>query len=579
MDRPARRLHRIALLFSLPLLAAPAPFVAAAAPGATTTATTQAKPPPTLAELRRAFCDQELITSRSMGYLFSPGDPPRIVWRDPQRVRELGGDPFGLKVRWFDAQLNEAKVPDGPGRWGAYVQGVAANGTPLRRALTLYCRPPNFLVYFAANYAPPAVPYQPGPIEKRVWEQHQGEITKLLGSMVMPNLNDSEAGVVLIAGLAESKPLDRPLLQIDSAAARNEDFHLALKIKAENLHDRVHRLDPPTELDEAHAAPELHKGSAAEARVRGDARRRIDKVCVDWARDSGEPFVTLVARRGVIVTHRAFGRDGATGKLIDADYRCPVFSITKTLTSILFSQFVEQKRMRWDEPISKIFAGYPLDDPAHVPTFAQCLSHTSGLSGHGDWGGVTNPHLENLVLNAIDANAPGKKYEYNGNGFELAAKAMEIVSGKAWRHVYRDHLFVPLGMSDVPMDNASSGAYLTARDLGVLGQWLSNRGAYGRKRFISPQTFEQMLPRMLSELYPGIDEVEGLGMHWMNEKGAGGKPLFGDHTIGHGSLSACILRVDLDDELVIVQVRRQAGPRYAEWAAKFFQTIADAQIR
>ena len=533
---------------------------------------------PTLAELRRAFQDRDLITSRPFGYIFNAGDAPRIVWRDAQRVKELGGDPFGLRVRWFDAQLHEEAAPNHGGRWGAVVEGVAPNGSPVRRGVTLYCRPPGFLFYVIPDYAP-AIAYQPGPIEKRVWEQHAGEISRMLGSFFVPNMNDTEAAAVLIAGLSESSPLDRPVLTTDSAVTLNEDFHLALKLKAETLAGKVHPLDPPAGLDVAHAAPVLHAGPAKEAGVRRDARKKIEKLCDDWAKDSGEPFVTLVARHGVIVVHHASGRDRATGQPIDLDYRCPVFSITKTLTAVLFAQFVEQGRVGWDDPVSKIFADYPPNDPVHVPTFRQCLTHTSGLSGHGDWGGVTNPYLENIILNGLDANLPGERYEYNGNGFELAAKAMEIIEGKSWRRVYRERLFVPLGMSDVPMDNASSGAQLTARDLACLAQLLANRGACGRSRFLSPQTFAPMLPRKLSELYPGIEDVEGIGMHWINEKGADGKPLFGPRTIGHGSLSASILRVDLDNNLTIVQVRRTAGPRYAEWAAKFYQAIADSLSR
>jgi hypothetical protein len=34
--------------------------------------------------------------------------------------------------------------------------------------------------------------------------------------------------------------------------------------------------------------------------------------------------------------------------------------------------------------------------------------------------------------------------------------------------------------------------------------------------------------------------------------------------------------VDPEQQLIIIQVRKQSGPRSAEWSAKFFQTIAAA---
>ena len=150
-----------------------------------------------------------------------------------------------------------------------------------------------------------------------------------------------------------------------------------------------------------------------------------------------------------------------------------------------------------DDPVGRVFPDYPRD-PTRVPTFRQCFTHTSGLSGHGDWGGVRNANFENVVLNGIDANRAGPTYEYSGNGFELAAKAMEVMTGKSAPHLYHDHLFGPLGMGDVPVGLASSGMRFTARELGVLAQWLANRGSYGDREFIRPATFETLLPEPLA---------------------------------------------------------------------------------
>ena len=53
---------------------------------------------------RRLFQAQELITARPGTWIFKPGETPRIVWRDVEEVRRLGGD-ARLRVRWFDAKL------------------------------------------------------------------------------------------------------------------------------------------------------------------------------------------------------------------------------------------------------------------------------------------------------------------------------------------------------------------------------------------------------------------------------------------------------------------------------------------
>jgi CubicO group peptidase (beta-lactamase class C family) len=273
-----------------------------------------------------------------------------------------------------------------------------------------------------------------------------------------------------------------------------------------------------------------------------------------------------VARHGIIVLHEAYGCD-KNGRPIERDYCGDVASITKCVTAMLFSQFLDRGLIGLDDSVATVFPDYPKSG-ANVPTFRQCLTHTSGLSGHGDWGGVRNPHLENIILNGIDVNEPGKAYNYSGMGFDLTAKAMEIVSGKSALRLYHDQLFEPLGIGDVPMTNASSGARLTAWQLAVLAQYLVNRGSYGEREFVSAETFRQLLPEPLSQRYPGIQDVEGIGMHWM--KG------LGPHTIGHGSLSSSIFLADLDRDLVVVQLRRQAGPGFADWSARFFAAVLDA---
>ena len=528
-------------------------------------------------EQRRLFQDQELITAKPFTYIFNSGDPPRFVWRDIETVRQLGCD-GRFRVRWFDSDLNEAEVPKHPGRWCAWIEGTAPNGTPFRRCMTLYCRPPGFLIYPTPEIAAPVM--LPAPIDPQVWREHEPQIARLWHDLLFRSFNDSAEGAAMIANLAEARPLGHPATDIDSAAVRNDDFNLAVKLKVLKLCGQVRELKPPRRRAGA-AAQALHEGSMAEAGMKVDAAEKIETVCRQWAQDSGEPFATLVARHGVIVVHGAFGNDSG-GKPVPLDYRCTVFSITKSTTAILFSQFADQGLIHFDDSIADVFPDFPKDSE-HVPTFRQCLTHMSGLSGHGDWGGCRNPQLENIILNGIDANEAGKAYNYSGMGFDLAAKAMEIRTGKSWRRVFQEHLFGPLGFGDVPMSNASADAAFTARELGILGQWIANRGSYGDLEFISPSTFEQMLPQDLSKHYPGVKEEEGIGMHWLRHVKSGRSAdskktedlIFSPHTVGHGSFSACIFLIDLDNDLVVVQIRKQAGQRYGEWSSKFFQTIAD----
>ena len=124
-------------------------------------------------------------------------------------------------------------------------------------------------------------------------------------SLLFKAVNDDEAGIVLFAGLAGAKPLGRPALTTESMAVLNEDLHFALKRKLQGLENKLRALKPARKR--ATPAPVLRQGTMAEAGMSPDAATRIRAICKAWADDSGEPFVVLVARHGVIVIHEAFG--------------------------------------------------------------------------------------------------------------------------------------------------------------------------------------------------------------------------------------------------------------------------------
>ena len=327
----------------------------------------------------------------------------------------------------------------------------------------------------------------------------------------------------------------------------------------------------------------IHEGTAAEAGMAADAKQKIDALCREWAKESGEPFSLVVARNGVIVTQAAFGTlpDGTSATVA---YRTEIASITKAISGILFSQFLDQGLVKADDPVGKYLPGLPTTGDKAI-TFRQCFTHTNGLKGHGDWGGIHNPYLDNVVLNGLKETPVGKVHLYNGMGYDLAGKAMEAITGKSIFRLFFENVYSPLGINNMPpQGDLAYGARLTAIELATLGQLLLNRGSYGDKQFISKETFETVLPTQLSKFYPGIDKEWGLGLVWTRERKAGAPPdstrpddlLLGMNTIGHGSATSSILRVDLDNNLVIAQVRWTAGPKFGDYERKLYTVISEA---
>ncbi len=528
--------------------------------------------------LRKEFQSLELFTARQGSWIFPLASPPKVVWRDAEAAQKFGFAP-GLVIRWFDSNLEEAKLPNKGGRWIALLEGTAPNKTPFRRALTFFALPSQL---DGSNAFIPdltvQLPYFPGPNAPAAWKEHQSEFDRSSRDFLVKSLMDHEQGAIMVAGIAESPELGRAKKFPEWTAAMNAQHHLNLKLMLMAGDAPRQVLNLPRNL--SNPAPIIRPGSAEEAGVPEHAKSAIDTFCQEWAAATKEPFVTLVAKNGVIITHASFGTD-SRGKSIDLDYRCWVASITKTMTAIMFSQLVDQGLIELDWTLDRVFPEYPAN-ASYVPTFRQLLNHTSGLSGHGEWGGMFNPHLENIVLNGIDVNAPGKKHEYCGLGFELAAKAMEIKTGKCAAKIYHEHLFAPLGFQDIVMGNASSDGEFTAMELAVIGQLLANSGSYGQHQFISPETFNEMRPKSTRE--PTVAGEHGLGLHHIRHRRQGvptnlAEPsalLFSENTFGHGSFSGCILVVDPDQQLVIVQARKQFHPMDNEYWRRFFQVVADA---
>lgn len=521
----------------------------------------------------------ELLPHRTGGWIFPLSNPPHLVWRDAAMASHLGMQ-SPPQVRWFDQSLSESKQPDHPGRWMAWVEGTAPNGLPLRRSFTFFALPEKIDPVGAPDLSI-RFPNFPAEDTPPLLREFQSEIERGAKEMFARAILDSERGAILLSALYESEPLHRPRRFTESSQAINAEKHLALKIKLGDRMNRVRLLEMPRRVGDLDSAENATDAQNPADRDFSSAKAKIDDFCREWATATGEPFVTMIVSDGQVVTHEAFGAT-KDGQPIDRDYRCWIASITKTVTGIMFARFIDQNLIGLDDSLASVFPDYPKNNP-HVPTFRQCLNHTAGFEGHGDFGGVNNPHFENLILNAIEINEPGKVHRYSGTGFELTAKAMEIASGLPAPRLYEQQLFQPLGCGDVTLGNASSDAEMTAAELSALGQLLLGRGTYRGHQFFRPDTFDQLLPQSLSAT-DAPSHGYGVGLHWIRHRRPSTEPkgqqdgelLFSNNTIGHGSFSGCILVIDLDRKLVITQARREFREQDNPWFQRYFAVVADA---
>lgn len=510
----------------------------------------------------------EIVPEDEWGNIFVGTEFPKLVWEFPTVAEQVIGE-CPLTVRWFTADIQEVNEPQGPGRYLAYVEGRSAKGYTIRRGLTFYCRPDNWRPWGQEVTA--RVSYTPeGPFDEAAWEEREKIISERAGDVFMEHMFDGSSGASLVAWLAEAEPLGEPLAITDTPQIVSQDLHLALKLKV--LGDAVSTpgLDLPRQTDE-HATV-LRTGAPAEAGMKDDAAERIRTVCRTWYEQTGEPFVLLVARNGVIVIHEAF--DDAEKPTVDLDTDFYLASLTKVMTGLMFAQFIDQGLLRVDEPIGQYLPDFPTEGE-HAITFRQCFTHTAGFT---TWMNPHDPWMENVVANGLAAVRPAEMVHYNGTGFKLAAKSMEVLSGKNFFRLMQENFFMPLGMERTTIEGVDTGARSSAMDVARLGQLILNRGAYGNTRFFSEEAFEQILPRNLEDFYPSLDEEWGLGIVHI---GAGnpdtGEVLLGPRTLGHGSATNCVLRADPDQGLVIAQVRNAGGRDFIKHFDQLLKAIHESK--
>jgi len=529
-------------------------------------------------KLLQEFLACEIVPriGNSWDYTFEPGDLPKLEWDRPEIVRQVMGE-FPLTARWFNAELREVTSAEQPGRYLFYAEGHSPSGKIIRRGGTVFCRPKEWMGWNEK----PEVRFDYLPVDgvtREAWSQHQDAINAFAGRTLLLSILRQREGAVLMSFLHEMRLTEEKPALTDTPLIRDHEVHLALKRKILGIEGRYPPLQLPKQV-RGEAARVLHPGSEAEAGFKPGTTSRLRGIGHEWFEQSGEPFNLVVARQGVVILDESFG-NWSWGKLT-RETPTEMASITKLLTGVLFAQFVDQGLIAIDDPAGKYFPDFPTTGDS-VLTLRHCFTHATALYGHEEWGGMHNPWLESVLANASEHLLPGRSHNYNGMGYDLAGKVMETVSGKSIFRLMREQLFDPLGLEHTSLEeDLGFSCFSTAADFAIIGQLLLNRGAYGGLRLFTPETFEQILPQPLNRFYPDIDKEWGIGITWMRqshpEAGKNGlsaeATLLSRNTIGHGSATSAILRVDLDHGVVVSQSRRRAGNDYEKHLVRLLTAV------
>jgi CubicO group peptidase (beta-lactamase class C family) len=327
-----------------------------------------------------------------------------------------------------------------------------------------------------------------------------------------------------------------------------------------------------------------------------------------WVAQGIHPaLVILVARRGVVVIHEAFGRLTPVQDALplELDTIFPVSSLTKPITATAAMILVEDGLLGLNRPLwwyIPEFAGEGKD----VVGVHHLLTHTSGLRDE-DVDAYAKEKKVSVEIPPLDEETqhpllheylclrygaplwkpPGTEMSYSSYGYNLLGEIVRRVSGRSLADFARERIFEPLGMkdthyvlpeslyprvvrrpSDAPgfgIDNrerhgpwGAAGAFSTAKDMAIFGQMFLNRGRYGDARILSPASVAEMtrnqIPGISSRIrvffYP--EACWGLGWNVRGSKNsvAYAEKLQSPETFSHGGWGGVFMWVDPVHEIV-----------------------------
>lgn len=501
---------------------------------------------------------------------------PACDFENPLLGEQLVG-PYRVETTYYDANYNVVTSAATPGRYGAVIRIVPATGNPVVRYRTVE-RLPDSYAGFNPWFHPPsgtlslpdALGVEPGAVAAQALP-----MARYLTDGFFQGFRDDPALAPFLAGLYETPVRDRAAEAAEWPASLDRQWWVKLK---RILYYSKKKLDrafnaPVRNVDQTF--PEIRPGTPEEAGVLPDAPTKIDAVLQGWAAASGEPFAAAVARNGVVYFQGAYGtRDGAP---MTMDTPSWMASITKLMSGTLMMELVDQGFVGLDDPVGPYLPALEYVEVPEPLTVRRLYTHMNGLQldlnvpgYYADHWGDDLHDLEEVIAGYYPFLDIGAKQGYNGVGYALGGKIIEMVTGESIPVFFKNHLLDPLGMSHTTVTDTCARAFSTPLDMARLGQMLLNRGGYGAYHFFSPETFAMMLPQSLADAYGFEGDLAwGIGVVRMPQPG------LGPNTFGHGAASAATFLIDPDNGLVIVMTRNQAGPEFSTWHPRFIQAIAD----
>jgi CubicO group peptidase (beta-lactamase class C family) len=335
----------------------------------------------------------------------------------------------------------------------------------------------------------------------------------------------------------------------------------------------------------------------------------------------GPGMAIAVVKDDKVVLQKGYGlREIGKTAPIDENTQFAIASNSKAFTTASLSILIDEKKLAWDDKVSKYLPEFQMYDPwvTSELTIRDLVTHRVGLdtfSGDLLWYETTYPTDE--VLRRVRFLKPVSsfrtRYGYQNLMFIAAGKIVERVSGKPWCTFVSERILQPLGMTHTTCgygtltENAArphnesggtlralphgnvNGAYgavalnASASDLAKWVRTQLGRGKFEGKQIFSEanawQMHQQYLARPISEAGSKSNPTRhftGVGMGWFLYDYHGRKII--DHSGGlDGMLSYTVLIPEENAGFVVLT--NSEYPDYAVMMNKIRDVLVDAPAR
>jgi CubicO group peptidase (beta-lactamase class C family) len=190
--------------------------------------------------------------------------------------------------------------------------------------------------------------------------------------------------------------------------------------------------------------------------------QEIDKLLTEYYNSGKLQGSVLIGDDSGIIYEKGFGYANLElGVPNTPDTKFRIASITKTFTSLLVMQQVEEGRVKLNSKITSYIPDYPSKNGSRI-TIHNLLSHTSGI-GHYDYVPHFFQYYSLMPYKHTDfiklfwdrplLSEPGTKYLYSSFNYYVLGVMLEKVTGESYAELVKKRIFDRIGMKNTAVDN------------------------------------------------------------------------------------------------------------------------------